>query len=120
MAALSSMIKIRRLASATGLDMGAVHCAAGQLEHERCAAAGAVALDAQRAAEFLGRERSAVQAEPMSRGARGEAVREQPRHVFRADAHSVVDDANAHPGRHLVDSYREKLFGPARFVACIL
>src|SRR6185437_9637175 len=96
MAALSSMIRTRRLAVVCGLDMRGLRRAAGQFEHEGGAAAGSVALHAQRAAELLRRERAAVQAEAVPGGARGEAMAEQPRHVLRRDADAVVDDADAH------------------------
>ena len=63
---------------------------------KRGAAPFAFALGAQGAAELLRGERAAVQAETVARGARREAVLEQPRHVLRRDADAVVGDRDAH------------------------
>src|SRR6266403_586324 len=120
MAALSSMIRIRRLARAAESGTGILRRAARQLEHECRAASRPVARHEQRAAELLGRERPAVQAEAVPVHASREAVREYPGHVFRGNSHAIVDDANAHTGRRAFYAQGEKLVGPARFIARIL
>ena len=78
----------------------------------------AFACGAKSAAEFLRGEGTAVQSKTMARGAR-EAVLEQPRHVLRRDADSVVldrDDA----GRDGRDAQGDLLVGAARVVAGVL
>src|ERR1700680_2820865 len=104
MAALSSMIRMRRWLSEAALGKGGLRGAARQLENERCAAARPVARHEQGAAEFLCGERSAVQAEAVPGRAGREAVSEKAGHILRRDAHTVVDDANAHAGRRFFDA----------------
>src|ERR1700723_511340 len=99
MAALSSMTRIRRLASGVGLGTGRLRPAARQFENEGRAAAWSVAHHAQRAAEFLRRKRSAVQAEAVPGRTGRETMGEKPGNIFRGDADPVVDDANAHGRR---------------------
>src|ERR1700722_3055340 len=120
MDALSSMIRMRLLASGPELDMAGLRAGTWKLENEHGAAARPVAGHAQRAAEFLRGEGAAVQAEAVPVDAGREAVREQARHVFRRDAHTIVDDADAHPGRRRLDAQRDELVGFAGFVARIL
>src|SRR6478609_6339130 len=64
----------------------------GKFQRERCAQAQAFALDRQRAPEFGGGNRAAVQAEAMAIGTRGEAVAKDAGDVFRGDADAVVND----------------------------
>src|SRR5260370_33735647 len=64
MAALSSMVRMRRLASGTGLAMGGLDKAAGQFEDECRAETGRVAGHQRRTAQFRGGDRPPVQAEP--------------------------------------------------------
>src|SRR5271154_5030243 len=99
MAALSSMMRMRRLARDVGLAMGGLCRAAGQLESECGAAARSVARHPQRAAEFLSRERPAVQTETMPVHAGGKAVSEKAGHIFRGNADAIVDDGDVHAGR---------------------
>src|SRR5258708_16111642 len=87
MAALSSMIRMRRLASGTELAMGGLDKAAGQFEDECRAETGPVAGHAQRAAEFLGGERPAVLADAVAVHASREAGREQAENMFLVERH---------------------------------
>src|SRR3984885_16206167 len=120
MDALSSTINIRRWASDAGSATGGLRAVVGQLEYERGSAARSLAGHPQRAAEFLRRKSAAVQAEPMSVRAGGKAVSEEARHVLRGNAHSIVDDADAHAGRSLLDAQGNQFVGPARFIAGVL
>src|SRR5258708_4948717 len=120
MAALSSMIRMRRLARAVESGTGRLRRVARQLEDECRAASRPVARTEQRAAEFVEGERPAVQAEAVPIHARREAVCEQAGHIFRGNAHAIVDDANAHTGRRALYAQGQKLVGPARFIAGIL
>src|ERR1700678_341722 len=76
MAALSSMMIMRRLIGTAELGTGGFARPAGQLENERRSAPRSVALRVQGSAEFLGGEGAAVQAEAVSRLPGGEAVGE--------------------------------------------
>src|ERR1700737_970974 len=120
MAALSSMIRMRRLASGAELAMGGLGGAARQLENEGRTEARPVAGHMQRAAEFLRGECPAMQAEAMPVYSSREAVREQAGHVFRRNSPPIVDDANAHAAGRAFDAQGEKLVGPARFIARVL
>src|SRR5258708_38493321 len=113
MAALSSMIRMRRLARGVESGTGRLRRAARQLEHECRAASRPVARHEQRAAEFLGGESPAVQAEAVPIHARREAVREQAGHIFRGSTHAIGDDANAHTGRPALYAQGKKPVGPA-------
>src|ERR1700692_4280706 len=117
MAALSSTIRMRRLASGERLAMGSVRRVADTRENERCATAGSIAPLEQRAAEFLSGERPAVQAETVSGRAGREAMGEKAGHVLRGNADAIVDDANSHADRRGLDAQGEKLVGPARLIA---
>src|SRR5579859_4204320 len=113
MAALSSMIKMRRLARGPELGTGSLRRAERQFENERRTASRSVARHQQRAAEFLGGQRPAMQAEAVPIHASREAVREEAGHIFRGDAHAIVEDANAHTGRRAFDAQGKKLVRPA-------
>src|ERR1700675_1826538 len=100
---------MRLLPSGPMLDMAAVRRVAGKLENERCAAAGPVAAHAQRAAEFLRGERTAVQTKAVSVDASREALRKQAGHIFRWYAHTVVDDGYAHADRRRFHAQGDQL-----------
>src|ERR1700730_14868884 len=119
MAALSSMTKMRRFASGAELATDGLGIAAGQVENECRAEARPIAQHTQRTAQFLSGERPAMQAEAVSVHAGGEAVREQAGHVFRGNADPIVDHANTHAGRRLLDPQSKQLVRSARFVACV-
>src|ERR1700734_914328 len=120
MAALSSMMRMRRLARDVGLAMSGLCRAAGQFESECGAAARSAARHPQRAAELLSRECPAVQAETMPVHASGKTVSEQAGHIFRGNAHAVVDDGDVHTGRRLFDAQRDEFVRSARFIARVL
>src|SRR5882762_9214916 len=103
MAALSSMIRMRRLAGGGESATGGLRSAARQLENERRAKARPVAGHMQRAAEFLRGECPAMQAEAVPVHSSREAVRKQAGHIFRRNTHPVVDDANAHAAGRAFD-----------------
>src|ERR1700686_2708887 len=96
MAALSSMIKMRRLTSEVGLSTDRLRGAARQLENERRAASQSVALGAQGSAELLGRERAVVKAETVPGLASREAMRENAVHILCENTHAIVNDGDAH------------------------
>src|ERR1700738_997959 len=112
MAALSSMIRMRRLASGAELAMGGLGSAARQLENECRTEARPVAGHIQRAAEFLRGECAAMQAEAMPVHSSREAVREQAGHIFRRNTHPIVDDENTHPTGCAFDAQGEKFAAP--------
>src|ERR1700687_6248014 len=99
MAGLSSMIRMRFAPSGPVLDMGGIHRGERKLENERCTTARPVAFHEQGAAEFLGGERPAMQAETVTGGTRREAMSEQAGHVFRGEAHAVDAPAQERHGR---------------------
>src|ERR1700679_3348567 len=120
MAVLSSMTRMRRLASGAELGTGGLRRSAWEFENEGRAVSRSVAHHAQRAAEFLRRERPAMQAEAVPGRAGREAVGEKPGNVLQGDAHPIVDDADAHARRCALDAQCEKLVGPSRLIACVL
>ena len=69
----------------------------GQIESERRAFSGAVAVRGQSAAQLPGRQGAAMKAKAMAPFAGGEAVVENARLVFRRDANSVVNHRNFDP-----------------------
>src|ERR1700738_2037322 len=99
MAALSSMTRMRRLARVAVLRTEGVARRARQLENEGRSAAWPIAFRMQRSAQFLGRERAAVQAEAVPGLPCRKAVSEQAVHVLRRDADAVVDHGEAHAVR---------------------
>src|ERR1700727_1657921 len=120
MAALSSMMRMRRVAREVELAMSGLCRSARQLESERGAAARSAARHPQRAAELLSRERPAVQTETMPVHASREPVSEKAGHILRGNAYAVVDDGDVHAGRRPFDAQGDELVGSARFIACVL
>src|ERR1700736_4165156 len=104
MAALSSMMRIRRLTRAVKLSISGLRIAARQLENERRTASQPVAHRMQRSAEFLSGERAAVQAETVPGLAGGEAMSEKAAHILCGDAHAIVNDADAHAVYRTLDA----------------
>src|ERR1700688_3262673 len=119
MAALSSMIRMRRLARVAVLRTDGVARRARQLENEGRSASRPIAFRMQRSAQFLGRERAAVQTEAVSGLPCRKAVSEQAVQVLRRDADAMVDDGDPHAVRRGSDPYGQKLIRLARFVAGI-
>src|SRR5258706_16369942 len=119
MAALSSMMRMRRLGGFESC-MGGVPSHVGQFEDECGAKSRAVAGREQGPSQLLSRECAAVQAEPMSRLSSRKAMGEQTVHVFRGYADPIVDDLDAYSLRTGGNGQDNDLFRLARLVAGIL
>src|SRR6266849_3183834 len=119
MAALSSMMRIRRLGGFESC-MGGLPSHVGQFENECGAASRSVARREQGPPQLLSRERAAVQAKAMPRLSSRKTVGEQAVHVFRGDADPIVDDRDAHILRRWGNAQDDELFRLARLVAGIL
>src|SRR5665213_1915820 len=120
MAALSSMMRMRRMTKEAKLTTGMLQGNARQFEYEGGAASRPVTLGMQGAAKFLGCERATVQAEAVAGLTGGEAVSEQAVPVLGEDADTVVDDGDAHADRGAFYAQGDEFFGFTRFVACVL
>src|SRR5260221_12768795 len=94
MAALSSMMRMRRLGGFESC-MGGVPSHVGQFEDECGAKSRAVAGREQGPSQLLSRECAAVQAEAMSRLSSRKAMGEQALHVCRGHGDPLVDDRDA-------------------------
>src|SRR5450631_423759 len=120
MAALSSMMRMRRLGAFESC-MGTIFPShTGQFEDECGAPARAVAFSMQGSSQLLSRECAAVQAKTMPRLSSRKAMGEQAVHIFRRDANPVVDDRDAYPLRRRGNTQDDDLLGLARLVAGIL
>src|ERR1700676_5251575 len=119
MAALSSMMRMRRLGGFES-SMGAVQSRAGQFEDECGATSRSVALGMQGSSQLLSRECAAVQAKAMPRLSSRKAMGEQAVHVLRGDAHPIVDDRDAYTLRRRLNAKGDELVRLARLVAGIL
>src|ERR1700738_1689618 len=108
MAALSSMMRMRRLGGFESC-MGSVPSHVGQFEDECGAKSRAVAWRQQGPPQLLSRERTAVQAEAMARLSSRKAMGEQAVHVFRGDADPIVDDRDAYSLRRRLDAQDDEL-----------
>src|SRR5688572_23785611 len=90
---LSSTTRTLMFCSGSGLFMGGL-LSIGQCESEGGAEVGAVAAGGEGAAEFLGGEGAAVEAEAVAVFAGGETVGEDADEVFARDADAVVGDGD--------------------------
>src|ERR1700752_2431909 len=103
MAGLSSMTSTRRFTIATESGMTGLHGCQRQIEGKHGASPGARAVCTQLATEFPGRQRAAVQSEPVTVFLRREAVIEDPGQVLGGDADAVVLHADSSPQLAAVD-----------------
>src|ERR1051325_4748497 len=113
-ARLSSMIRMRRLVRMFILVCNQV---AGDFQREGGATARAFALGAQGAAQFLGRQRAAVQAKTVAISPGREAVVEYAREILRRYSHAVIRHRDPDPVRSVDHAHGQPLVGTAGFVA---
>src|SRR5439155_26228785 len=95
MAALSSITRTRCMRKSASPDIGRLRRGERQRQGEGGTLAGPGAFRVQRAAQFPGRERTAVQPEAVAVRARREAVVEDPLQVLPGDADPGVDHREA-------------------------